>query len=170
LFRACDCWDQSVIPCSNDGTLSKSKSASYLEYIQNWEPRESNHTGRFRLKFEFEIVAVYLLPFAIGLFTLFVIAPMYAPTKSARIFHNEMYRVILDRFRRDAAFHQPRVELIWAGTVMLAWLGECRGRRLTTLLTPLPKLAPSFSLSRCSDFHHVICTKDFISAGIMVCP
>ncbi|KAG9050304.1 hypothetical protein FS837_006414 [Tulasnella sp. UAMH 9824] len=63
--------------------------SAYLEYIQHWKP-----------------LAVYLLPFVIGILTVLLVLPM----------------AILDRLRRDAAVHQPRVELCWVAVVTLAWL------------------------------------------------
>ncbi|KIO30961.1 hypothetical protein M407DRAFT_20084 [Tulasnella calospora MUT 4182] len=51
-------------------------------------------------------LAVYLLPLIIGISTVLLVLPM----------------AVLDRLRRDAAVHQPRVELCWAAVVTLAWL------------------------------------------------
>ncbi|KAG8890620.1 hypothetical protein FRB98_007175 [Tulasnella sp. 332] len=51
---------------------------------------------------------VYILPLVSGILTI-VILP---------------FMIVLDRLRRDAAVHQPRVELLWAGFVCLLWLAS----------------------------------------------
>ncbi|KAG8895989.1 lysophospholipid acyltransferase [Tulasnella sp. 403] len=53
-------------------------------------------------------LSVYLFPFIVGIITLLIVLPL----------------AVLDRLRRDAAVHQPRVELVWAGLVMLLWLAS----------------------------------------------
>lgn len=108
--------------------------AAYLEYIQHWKGGEPLSRDALFTMFE-PLMAPAL--FSRGVFDAvrsrdcnarhcgaYVSAATHSAAAHRRTDSHESCRIILDRLRQDAAIHQPRVELVWCGLIMLAWLGE----------------------------------------------